>query len=147
MRAVIASSVRPGHGTLRLECRKRKSEDWVVRAASLAALIVVVALCQPTAVAGGELSLKQVLSHLESYLTGYETELATLVAEEQYEQWIQAANGGVSANRRTLTSDFGFLRLPGRSEWLGLRDTFAVDGLPVPDRQGRIDRLLSDGVP
>jgi hypothetical protein len=53
---------------------------------------------------------------------------------------------GPSATRRTLTSEFGFLRLPGRPEWLGLRDTFAVDGQPVPDHQrGRLDRLLTEG--
>jgi hypothetical protein len=114
--------------------------------ATLSALAVVAGLCQPTAVAGDGVSLKQVLSRLEAYLTAYEPKLAALVAEEQYEQWIQTANGG-SDDRRTLTSDFGFLRLPGRPEWLGLRDTFAVDGQPVPDRQGRIDRLLSNGFP
>jgi hypothetical protein len=38
------------------------------------------------------------------------------------------------------------LRLPGRPEWLGLRDTYAVDGRPLPDHQrGRLERVLSGG--
>ena len=115
----------------------------MTRALCLVALLVVAGLGHP--LAGREPRLKDVLSRLETYLTAYETELATLVAEERYEQWIQPAGAGPPTKRRTLTSDFGFLRLPARQEWLGLRDTFAVDGQPVPDRQGRLDRLLSEG--
>src|SRR5262249_24560797 len=110
----------------------------MVLAAHIAALTVILGcLFQATIAAGPEPRLKDVLSRLEAYLTKYEGELVTLVAEEQYEQWIQPKNGGPSATRRALTSDFGFLRLPDRPEWLGLRDTFAVDGQPVPDHQGR----------
>ena len=94
-------------------------------------------------VAAAEPRLKDVLARLESYLTAYEAQLSTLVAEEQYVQW--SGREGSESKRRTLTSDFGFLRLPGRLEWLGLRDTFSVDGEPVPDRQGRLDRLLVEG--
>jgi hypothetical protein len=120
----------------------------MIRASGIFALTVVVGLCQPTAAAGPQPSLKDVLSRLETYLSRYESQLAMLVAEEQYEQWVQPATGGPSTTtRRTLTSDFGFLRLPGRSEWLGLRDTIAVDGQPVPGRQdGRLARLLSEGM-
>jgi len=118
----------------------------MMRAAHLFALTILVSLCLPAAVIGREPSLKDVLSRLEAYLANYENELATLVAQEQYEQWIQPKNGGASTTRRTLTSEFGFLRLPGRPEWLGLRDTYAVDGQPLPDhQQGRLDRLLSEG--
>ena len=117
---------------------------FVTRTVNLAALSVLAVASWTTAVAGREPSLKQVLARLETYLSAYETELATLVAEEEYEQRIGPANGDTS-NRRVLTSDFGFLRLPGRPEWLGLRDTFAVDGQPLPDRHGRVDRLLAEG--
>src|SRR5262249_8680649 len=74
------------------------------------------------------------------------SDLATLVAEEQYEQWVQPKNGEPATPHRMITSEFGFLRLPGRLEWLGLRDTYAIDGQPVPDHQrGRLDRVLSVG--
>ena len=118
----------------------------MIRAADLLAANLIIGLCLSATVSGREPRLKDVLSRLEQYLTRYESELATLVAEEHYEQSIQPPDGGPSAARRTLTSEFGFLRLPGRPEWLGLRDTFAVDGQPVPDHQrGRLDRVLTEG--
>ena len=112
-------------------------------ATRLAALIVFAWLCQLTVVAGREPRLKDVVSRLQAYLTIYEAELSTLVAEEEYEQSVNSTSGPPTI-RRTLTSDFGFMRLPGRPEWLGLRDTFLVDGQPVPDHQRRLDRLLSE---
>jgi hypothetical protein len=118
----------------------------MIRTAHLLAVNLIVALFLSAAVSGREPRLKDVLSRLEQYLATYESELATLVAEEHYEQSIQPADGGPSATRRTLTSEFGFLRLPGRPEWLGLRDTFSVDGQPVPDHQRRrLDRVLTEG--
>jgi hypothetical protein len=104
----------------------------------------MVGVCQLTVAANREPRLKDVISRLDSYLIAYEAELTGLIAEERYEQWIQPAKEGVATSRRMLTSDFGFLRLPGRPEWLGLRDTFAVDGEPIPDRQGRLEQLLSE---
>jgi hypothetical protein len=117
----------------------------MTRAADLLAVPLITGLCVSATVSGREPRLKDVLSRLNHYLTTYESELATLVAEEHYEQSMQPADSE-PATRRTLTSEFGFLRLPGRPEWLGLRDTFAVDGQPVPDHQrGRLDRLLTEG--
>jgi hypothetical protein len=58
---------------------------------------------------------------------------------------MQPEDGAPSAARRTLTSDFGFLRLPGRPEWLGVRDTFTVDGQPISDHERRLDRLFAEG--
>jgi hypothetical protein len=116
----------------------------MTRVADVVALAVVTVFCAPTIANGREPRLKDVVSRLESYLARYETQLATLVAEEQYEQWMQPENAAPSATHRVLTSDFGFLRLPGRPEWLGLRDTFSVDGRPIPDRQRRLDRLFLD---
>src|SRR5215467_12355104 len=118
----------------------------MIRAAFLLALSVLVSLCLSTAVIGREPSLKDVVSRLETYLAAYENNLATLVAEEQYEQWVEPKKGEPPTPHRTITSEFGFLRLPGRFEWLGLRDTYAIDGQPIPDHQrSRLDRVLSDG--
>jgi hypothetical protein len=118
----------------------------MIRAADFLAANLIIGLCLSATVSGREPRLTDVLSRLEQYLTTYERELTTLVAEEHYEQSIQPADRGPSATRRTLTSEFGFLRLPGRPEWLGLRDTFAVDGHPLPDHQrGRLDRVLTEG--
>lgn len=118
----------------------------MIRATDLLAVSLIGGLCLSATISGREPRLKDVLSRLTQYLTAYERELATLVAEEHYEQSIRPPDGGPSATRRTITSEFGFLRLPGRPEWLGLRDTFAVDGQPVPDHQrGRLDRVLTEG--
>jgi hypothetical protein len=118
----------------------------MIRAADFLAVNLIIGLCLSATVSGREPRLKDVLTRLNRYLTTYESELTTLVAEEHYEQSMQPADRGLAASRRTLTSEFGFLRLPGRPEWLGLRDTFAVDGQPVPDHQrGRLDRLLTEG--
>src|SRR5262245_2070615 len=114
------------------------------RANWVAAFVLAVGVGRSSAVADREPRLKDVISRLDAYLAAYEAELTTLIAEEQYEQWIQLGNDGTAASRRRLTSDFGFMRLPGRREWLGLRDTFAVDDEPIPDRQGRLERLLSE---
>jgi len=67
----------------------------MIRAVGIALLTVVAAWCQLTAAAGREPRLKDVLSRLDTYLTSYETELASLVAEEHYEQWIRRGNGPV----------------------------------------------------
>src|SRR5262249_24059199 len=126
---------------VRLENRSTNRRSQTIRTA---AFILVVSVCELTVLAAREPRLQDFLSRLETYLTAYEVELTTLVAEEHYEQWVQQpGNDGTAASRRTLTSDFGFLRLPGTAEWLGLRDTFVVDGEPIPDRQGRLERLLS----
>jgi hypothetical protein len=108
-------------------------------------LSILVVLCFSTAAIAREPSLKDVLSRLGVYLASYEHDLATLVAEEQYEQWVQPKTGEPATPHRTIASEFGFLRLPGRPEWLGLRDTYAVDGQAISDHQrGRLDRVLSD---
>jgi hypothetical protein len=112
-----------------------------MRSSAVLALIVVVWFCP---ILAREPRLKDVVSHVEAYLTTYEGELATLVAEEEYEQSVRSTSTPQPI-RRTLTSDFGFLRLPGRREWLGLRDTFAVDGQPVSDHRGRLDSLFAEG--
>src|SRR5262245_7577126 len=119
------------------------SRPW--RAIRAATFVLTVGVFQLTVLANQQPPLKDVISRLDTYLNTYEAELTTLVAEERYEQWIQQpGTDGPATNRRTLTSDFGFLRLPGRPEWLGLRDTFALDGQAIPDRQGRLERLLSE---
>jgi hypothetical protein len=95
------------------------------------------------AAAAREPGLTDVLDRLSAYLMAYEDQLATLVAEEEYVQCMGDGDAGTPAIRRSLTSDVGFLRLPGRQEWLGLRDTFLLDGVPVRDREVRLERLLT----
>src|SRR5205085_6801273 len=44
----------------------------------------------------------------------------------------------------TIDSDFGIIRLPGVSQWLGFRDVLSKDGKPVSDRQRRLDSIFQD---
>jgi hypothetical protein len=123
----------------------RYIDDAVMtRVAGVVVVALATGLCV-TMVTGAEPRLKDVIALLESYLVRYETQLVTLIAQEQYEQWIEPTDGASPAARRTLTSDFGFLRLPGRPEWLGVRDTFSLDGQPIPEHERRLDRLFADG--
>ena len=71
----------------------------MIRTADLLAANLIIGLCLSATVSGREPRLKDVLSRLEHYLTTYESELATLVAEEHYEQSIQPAGGGPSVLR------------------------------------------------
>ncbi len=63
-------------------------------------------------------------------------QLSTVLADEHYEQeyteWSIGTHTPVP-QRRTVDSDFLFLRLPGNGAWLGLRDTYRVDGTDVRD--------------
>src|SRR5437016_5826757 len=81
---------------------------------------------------GQQVSVDDVLLRGGQYLVQYETGLATVLAEEQYSQWIENVSRQVVARRR-LTSDFLFIRIkdPVRgAAWLGFRDVFIKDGAP-----------------
>jgi len=90
-------------------------------------------------------SMDDVLARTGAYLKLYESQLSSVVAEEHYEQ--QYTNWEVGRTttfpqRRTLDSDFLFLRLPGNNSWMGLRDTFRVDGKDVRPANSDLFRSL-----
>lgn len=90
--------------------------------------------------------LADVVARLDRYLQSYEEQLANVVAEEAYRQWIEQ---GPKTDRvkmsRVLRSDFALTLTPVGNRWVGYRDTFEVDGAPVRDREERLQRLLSSG--
>ncbi len=81
--------------------------------------------------------LEQVLERFFSYMGAYGKAYAATIASEHYRQF---------DGRRTavLDSDFGIVRLRGEGPWLGFRDVFAVNGVPVPDRDARLEKLFAD---
>ena len=90
--------------------------------------------------------LGEVVARLDNYLRGYEERLANVVAEEEYWQWVdQGPLTRRSRTSRRLRSDFALTLTSERNRWVGYRDTFEVDGLPVRDRDERLQRLLSSG--
>jgi hypothetical protein len=91
--------------------------------------------------------LDDVVARLDTYLQGYGERLATVVAEESYRQWIEKGQGQTNrrVTARMLRSDFALIFTSARKGWVGYRDTFEVDGVPVRDREERLSRLLSSG--
>ena len=87
-----------------------------------------------------------------AYVTGYADQLSSVVAEEHYEQRVEAfavtGNGLgliqgatlIPKGRRRLVSDYLLVKVPQMVGWTPFRDVFEVDGRPVRDRG---DRLLT----
>ena len=90
--------------------------------------------------------LSDVVSRLDGYLQGYEDRLANVVAEEAYRQRVeQGPTTGRLTTTRMLRSDFALTLTSERNRWVGYRDTFEVDGVPVRDREERLEQLLRSG--
>lgn len=75
------------------------------------------------------------VARLREYLGTYEVTLNSLVAFEEFEQFLtlprRAAGdqtGAQPRRKRVLESDVLFLRLPGNAEWFGVRHTLRMDG-------------------
>ena len=107
----------------------------------------VCALALLTGPAGAQtVRLSDVVARLDRYLQGYEERLANLVSEEEYRQWVdQGPAARRSRTSRMLRSDFALTLTSERNRWVGYRDTFEVDSVPVRDRDERLQRLLSSG--
>lgn len=87
-----------------------------------------------------------VLEKLDDYLVTYESELGTLIADEDFRQEIPALPGnGPRPQQRRLESEVAFLRLPGDAEWYGFRRTTLVDRRPLADLHQSLANLLSIG--
>lgn len=103
------------------------------------ALAIAAAVVQP-----GPPSLKDVLARAAEYVASYHGSMATVVAEERYVQTLTAKGDG-SPTQRTLLSDFAIVAGEGYQPWMAFRDVLEVDGRPVRDRDGRMERLFSRG--
>jgi len=108
---------------------------------------VVLALALLTDPLGAQtVRLRDVVARLDAYLRDYEERLSSVVAEEDYRQWVeQGPKENRSTTSRILRSDFALTLTPERDRWVGYRDTFAVDGVAVRDREERLEQLLSSG--
>jgi hypothetical protein len=100
--------------------------------------------------AADEPSLDTVVKRVAAYVASYGPQLANIVAEEQYSQWIETEPGtivvpGLGRTRREIRSDFVLTMLGDGDTWVAFRDAFEVDGSPVRDRADRLVELLSRG--
>lgn len=116
------------------------------RAAIFVIPVALVASGGPPPLGAQTRSLNDVVERMTEYIASYGPQLATLVAEEHYTQWIEAAGSGMppAAMRRVIESDFVLTRAADGA-WVAFRDAFEVDGVPVRDREDRLVRLLSMG--
>jgi hypothetical protein len=98
--------------------------------------------------------LRDVVARLDAYLESFERQMQSVVGEEEYRQTLvvtpaaaaREPRGGTGAEpsstrTRTLRSDYALMRVA--DDWIAFRDTFAVDGAPVRDHDGRLQRLLA----
>jgi hypothetical protein len=119
----------------------------MTRGRLVAASMAIVLVAAPPGLAQSP-KLDVVLARVSTYLSAYEERMSAVVAEEAYDQLYEHTVPSSPVERsehRSLTSDFVFLTVSGDLAWMGFRDTFAVDGVPVRDRDERLQRILSTG--
>jgi VWFA-related protein len=107
--------------------------------------------------------LAPVLERAGLYVARYEEAFQGLVAEEQYDQLVKAADARGTATavegsapaapvsihcdysncRRRTKADVVFVKLPGAVPWGAFRDVFEVDGVGVRDREPRLEQAFA----
>jgi hypothetical protein len=77
-----------------------------------------------------------------AYVQSYGEKASIVVATERYTQ--EARTGDQAApERRHTVADFAIVKAEGFGGWVGFRDVVEADGTGIPDRQGRLLRVLS----
>ena len=74
-----------------------------------------------------------ILNRMYAYLSAYESELSSVVADERLDQRVTRLRAerhqfGDSTVTRLIESEVSFTRLPGQHEWLGFRDVQRING-------------------
>jgi hypothetical protein len=120
-----------------------------------AACLTTIVLTTETPSGQDTVELASLLQRTRAYVVDYEQRLSGVLAEEHYDQWVEAGRMGTSGStdrvreraglvqgptKRSLVSDFLMTRWPGEAAWFGFRDVLVVDGAPVRNRE---DRLLT----
>jgi hypothetical protein len=95
-------------------------------------------------------SLKDLLRGAGAWVQRFADDGVFVVAEERYEQEYRVKDGPASrVERRSLLSEIVFVRTPEEETragypWVQLRDVVEVDGTPLPDHRGRLERLFKE---
>jgi hypothetical protein len=117
-------------------------------AAAVAALIAACVCAAPAAGQRPQPVLADVLRGAAAYALRVEEELAVMVADEQYEQWVR--RGSYIQTRdarpiahRDIVSEVLFMWVPEDRTWLTARNVHSVDGRAVTDSERRLDQLIS----
>jgi hypothetical protein len=113
-----------------------------IRTLGVCAGLAIVAGAAPLAGQGGaDVSLDRVLKSAGQYVEQYEQAMATVVAQENYQQSFVASSRSGAASR-TLRSDL-LVFDAGPRGWVSFRDVYEVDGSPVRDHDQRLIALVS----
>lgn len=124
----------------------------VLRSLGVAAALLVATVVTPST--RQALEPAAVRARLHAYLTGYEQELRTVVAEERMLQWPMREAGSIylgstggtmrrdSSRVRILESDVAFVSLPGNAGWLGYRDVRRAGNKAVRRKGPSLEDLL-----
>lgn len=83
-----------------------------------------------------DLSTKAVVERAARYVADYQQKLTSVVADEDYTQAIlaQVPDDPFAPQTRRLKSEVFFVFEPAGRQWMAIRDTALVDGLPTLDR-------------
>jgi hypothetical protein len=91
-------------------------------------------------------SLKDVLARAGGYVAHYHETMISVIAEERYVQKWTIFPAPAPTKERTLVSDFVLLSGgPGEPRWMSFRDVLEVDGVPVRERDDRLQKLFASG--
>lgn len=111
--------------------------------------IMVAAICAVTVVVGAQRqkdpTIPELLEAAGKYVTEYEKQFSGVVSEERYQQTADALAARGPRNR-ILQSDMLMFN-GGALGWIGFRDVYEVDGLPVRDHTDRLLKILTNPAP
>jgi hypothetical protein len=99
--------------------------------------VVALLILLPVSATGEDVSREQLLQRAAAYVKGFVDRFSSVVAEETLVQ-----ETTVPRRKRTLRSDYLFVRFPGDTSWSSFRDVFDVDGNPVRDHEERLTKLF-----
>jgi hypothetical protein len=86
-------------------------------------------------------SVEEMLDRVGNYVQRLEEHLAVVISDETYVQNVWERHHVVIS--RTIRSEMLFMWLSQEDIWLSIRNVLAVDGRPIPDSSGRLDRALA----
>lgn len=119
--------------------RRAIGRSFPLLAAAAIVLVVRIDAATPSARA---LSLREVLERAAEYSAAYGDALASVVADEVFEQQLVLRLEGTVIERRRLESEVAFVKLAGGLDWLAFRSVLRVDGTVVADAAGRLERVF-----
>ena len=121
-----------------------------------AVILILSAAPSPVAPAGPQHpspSRADVLRRAGIWVERFADDSASIVATEQYRQVYEHGSGSArQVEERTLVSEIAVVKTRPEEQaagypWVQFRDVLEVDGTPLPDHQGRLERLFAEGSP